>query len=95
MQTLPQPRYAPGDLVRVAAPATAPGRALARVFPSRHRPVGRVLLVREVAWAPVPRRIIYRAQSSDGRRIWLYEDELEPGAPGPLVPAAEPVADVD
>jgi hypothetical protein len=87
------PRFAPGDLVRVAAPALPLGRLLLRVFPSRHRPVGRVLLVRQIAWAPVPRRVVYEAQGSDGRRYWLYEHELAPGAPGPFVPAADAVPD--
>jgi hypothetical protein len=87
------PRFAPGDLVRVAAPARPLERVLLRVFPSRHRPVGRVLLVRQIAWAPVPRRLVYEGQASDGRRYWLYEHELAPGAPGPFVPAAERVPD--
>jgi hypothetical protein len=95
MPSLPQPRFAPGDLVRVAVPERALSRLLLRVFPSRHRPVGDVLLVRQVAWAPIPRRLLYQAQSGDGRLLWLYEEELAPGAPGPLVPAAEPVSGLD
>jgi hypothetical protein len=95
MRSLPQPRFAPGDLVRVAAPEHALSRALLRVFRSRHRPAGHVLLVRQVAWAPVPRRLLYQAQSGDGRLLWLYEEELAPGAPGPLVPAAAPVPGLD
>jgi hypothetical protein len=88
MPSPPQPRFAVGDLVRVSAPEGALSRWLIRVFRSPHRPVGKVMLVRQIAWAPAIRRLVYEAQGSDGRRLWLYEHELEPGAPGPLVPVA-------
>ncbi len=91
MDCLPQPRFAVGDLVRVAAPERARGRLGVRVPRSRHRPVGQGRLVRQVAWAPFLRRLVHEAQTGDGRRLWLYEHELAPGAPGPLVPVADPL----